>query len=285
MGQNVFKPDAKFERRLLKTEKKYYTNELIKKYNLKPFEIDLDTLDLGSDFISHLIKTLDSGWEAERPLLYSVPVEPRLPNADDLRGHIIDGRHRVVAWGQRYRAGMPVPDPVLKAIPVTSTDNIVCLRAHYEALNRSKDQGTINRHISKILLGMLEVHPELDTLEKAWVFFKKNGFVTKALTERAYDKFQVKKNQTLAKPRPKRIGAKDIFHKAFGDRMVIQSPIPVDDNATSIRLVCSACKEDLLCPKCQASYAMLIQNDHKIGYKTELKKLVKPTIGEAKRIE
>lgn len=284
MGQQeVFKPDAKYERRLFKPDKKYYTNELIKEHKLKPFEIDLDTLSDDGGFIVHLAESLGNGWEPERPLLYSVPADPRLPNAEELQGHIIDGRHRVWAWHWRYQHLMPVPDPVLKAIPVTSMDNIVCLRAHYEALNRSKDQGTMNRHISNILLRLLEAHPELDTMEKAQVFFKKNGFVTKELTERAYNKFQVKKNPALAKARPKRITARDIFEKHF-PMLDIKQDVAIIDNATSIRLSCRACKEDLLCPNCHASYAMVIADDKdlKIGYKVELKKLIKAPAGEAK---
>lgn len=262
---------------------KYYYNELMEQYKLRPFEVDLDTISDDSMFIHDLAASLASGWDPTLPLRISIPAEPRLPNAEELQGHILDGRHRVWAWGMRYDSGLNAPPPVIEKVPVTSIDNILCLRAHYEMRYRSKSGEVGRRHITKLLLGRLEVHPELTSLEKAKAFFEKNGFATEEEIQRIYTKFQVKKNPALRRNRPNRPGVSSVMSPTLRKAIEYQQTLPVLDDAASIRLVCPACKEDLLCPKCQGSYAMLIADDNKTGYKTQLKKLMNVAVGEAKK--
>lgn len=244
--------------------KKYFQAEFFRRYNLQPFELDLDTLDDDSDFIQHLDGSMEvNGWDPQRPLLYSVPMNPDLPNAKELAGIIIDARHRCVGWDRRWKRGAWVPEPVCRPIPVTSVDHAIILRAYYEMLNRSKNALVARHHAEKIIVDVFKRHSFKDP-EEASDFFKKNGFSDGVTIEQLYRKFMRKQELSVARNTkgisqnpPARESTASIFTRKFGDKLgtgrkeETENALPAHVEGVSIEIKCPECKQVLVCPDCQ----------------------------------
>jgi len=252
--------------------KQYFEAEFFRRYELQPFEVDLDTLDDDSDFISHLMTQLElHGWIEEFPLYYAVPNDPKIPQSEKekIRGFIIDGRHRSWAWQLRWKARMHAPEPKPKPIPVMSVDHATIMRAVFELQHRSKNGTVVKRHAEKIITEQIKKHYRefKGDVKNAIDYFKKNQFPDENMVIRIYKKISVKEDGKENRRPTKRVGAENVYFNKFGGKIgtgtksETENSLPSHETGVSIALNCPECKQGAICPSCMQPLYCLKKDD------------------------
>jgi hypothetical protein len=244
--------------------KKFFVAEFFRRYELQPFEVDLDTLDDDSDFIAHLMTRLEvKRWKESDPLYYAVPGDSKLPKTEKekIRGFILDGRHRSWAWQLLWEKERYPPEPRLEAISVNSLDHALIYRAVFELDARSKNSGVAKKHVEKILMGQIDKHygEFHGDVQKAVDFFKKNSFTDDKMIAKLFKKAVDKKTDPTGKntgPKPRGPGINDTYFNKFGGKVgtgkqsITENALPAHDDGTSLDIVCPECKTNLICSSC-----------------------------------
>lgn len=250
----------KFQHIIIMNGKKFFVAEFFRRYELQPFEVDLDTLDDDSDFISHLMNQLEiHQWIEEFPLYYAVPADPKMPKSEKekIRGIILDGRHRSWAWQLRWEKDIYVPEPKLKPRPVKSVDHAMILRAVFELQHRSKSGTVVKRHAEKIIRDQLEKHYSMfkGDIRKAIDYFKTHEFTDEAMVTRIFKKVVLKRENRTPVKSPRAPGSDSYFGQfggkvGTGRKSQTENDLPAHDNGTSFDIRCPECKQPLICPSC-----------------------------------
>jgi hypothetical protein len=74
-----------------------YTAPFMKRFGIKSFPIDPQTMDLESDFLQGLMASVKAGYDASRPIIVAKSEDGRID------GYPIDGRHRLYCLGNGMR--------------------------------------------------------------------------------------------------------------------------------------------------------------------------------------
>ena len=156
-----------------------------KKFGIKPFPIDLQTMDLeGGTFIEELKDSLKAGYDPSRPIIVAIGDDARVS------GNVIDGRHRLYCLAKLHESGVPLPSPFPKGeVEVKSPDHYRALVASYESRGMSKGSRYAKAYIQKNLTGIAKDHLELEP-KSLKELIRSLGFKNEALASKIIDDYQ-----------------------------------------------------------------------------------------------
>ena len=160
-----------------------FTAQFMKKYDIKPFPVETQTMDLEGEFIQELMDSLKAGYDSTKPILVA-----KCESDDRIDGYPIDGRHRLYVLAKLKERGVPLPNPFpIAFIDVKDANQLRALIAEYEQKNRSKGARFAKAQIEKNLKGIIDDNIEVQGVGKMHDFLKNLGFTNDAIIDHVVD--------------------------------------------------------------------------------------------------
>jgi hypothetical protein len=165
-----------------------YTAPFMKRYGIKPFPVDPQTMDLDGDFLQGLMSSVKAGYDASRPIIVAKSDDERID------GYLIDGRHRCYVLGKLQEQNIPLPNPFpIAFLDVKDANHLRALIAQYEQVGMSKSARYAKNHIQQNLKAIVEEkYQELG--DGIFSFIQSLGFSNAALVADVVDSISDRKS-------------------------------------------------------------------------------------------
>lgn len=153
----------------------------MKRYGIKSFPIDPQTMDLEGDFLQGLMSSVKAGYDMSRPLIVAKSDDEKID------GYLVDGRHRCYVLGKLQEQKIPLPSPFpISFIDVKDANHLRALIAQYEEKGMSKASRYAKNHIQQNLKEIVEdKYKELG--DGIFSFIQSLGFSNAALVADVVD--------------------------------------------------------------------------------------------------
>jgi hypothetical protein len=162
-----------------------FTAQFMKKYGIKPFPVETQTMDLEGEFIQELMDSLKAGYDSTKPILVA-----KCEGDDRIDGYPVDGRHRLYCLAKLKERDVPLPNPFpIAFIDVKDANQLRALIAEFEQKNRSKGAKYAKAQIEKNLKGIIDDNIEVQGVGKMHDFLKSLGFTNDAIINHVVDDY------------------------------------------------------------------------------------------------